>query len=113
MATTEDIEKDQYDKIHSLTARMEQLTGAVDVSNQINLELMKLLKKALCYMFWIIVFLIGAIIYGAIGKDGFYAVRQSIPIPENIPTRTPTAALPWHNDFDKGVPIRREDAAAA
>ena len=75
MPTNAEIEKDQYEKINALTGRVEQLVGAVDVANQINLELMKLIKKALCYMFWIIVFLICAIIYGAIGKDGFYAVR--------------------------------------
>lgn len=81
-----DIEKDQYEKIHALTSKMEQLTGAVDVANQINIELMKLLKKALCYEFWVIVLLIGAIIYGAIGKEGFYAVR-SLKNPVAIDTR--------------------------
>jgi len=70
------IEKDQYEKIHALTSSVDQLRGAVDVANQINIELMKLLKKALCYEFWVIVLMIGAIIYGAIGKEGFYAVRS-------------------------------------
>lgn len=87
------VEKDQYEKINTLTSKVEQLTGAVDVANQINLELMKLLKKALCYMFWVIVFLIGAIIYGAIGKDGFYAVRGTIPMPSQ--SVVSQDAIPW------------------
>jgi len=80
MATNDDVHSDLYTKINALTSQQQQLIGAMDVQNQINIELMKLLKKALCYEFWIIVLLIGAIIYGAIGKDGFYAVR-SIPNP--------------------------------
>lgn len=97
MPTKEEIEKDQYEKINALTGRVEQLVGAVDVANQINLELMKILKKAIFYMFLIIVFLIGAIIYGAIGKEGFYAVRQTVPIPSS----GKDAAIPWFNDFDR------------
>lgn len=98
MAAHDEIEKDQYDKINSLTSRVEQLAGAVDISNQMNAQLIGLLKKALCYMFWIIVFLIGAIIYGAIGKDGFYAVRGSIPMPQQ--SVVSQDAIPW-NDKSK------------
>lgn len=71
------IERDQYKKIHTLADKVEQLTGVVRTSNEINLQLVGLMKKALMYMFWIIVLLIGTVIYGAIGKEGFYAVRHA------------------------------------
>lgn len=83
MPTNSEIEKDQYDKINTLTGRVEQLVGAVDVANQINLELMKLLKKALAYEFWVIIILIAALVYGAIGEKGLYSVRQVIPVPSS------------------------------
>lgn len=76
--TTDPVEQDQYRKIHNLADKVEQLTGVVKASNEINLQLVELMKKALMYMFWIIVFLIGTVIYGAIGKEGFYAVRHSV-----------------------------------
>lgn len=76
--TTDPVEQDQYRKIHNLADKVEQLTGVVKASNDINLQLVELMKKALMYMFWIIVLLIGTVIYGAIGKEGFYAVRHSV-----------------------------------
>ena len=102
MPSNAEIEKDQYEKINTLTGRVEQLVGAVDVANKINLELMKLLKKALSYEFWVILFLIAALVYGAIGKDGLFAVRQAVPLPTCPPSgEQQTMLVPWHNDFDK------------
>lgn len=89
-------DEQQDERINKLTARVEQLTGAVDVSNQMNLQLIALLKKALFYMFLIIVFLIGAIIYGAIGKDGFYAVRPTFPTTAYHPHGGDI--IPWSDD---------------
>lgn len=82
-AAQDPIERDQYKKIHSLADKVEQLTGVVRVSNEINLQLVGLMKKALLYMFWIIVLLIGTVIYGAIGKEGFYAVRHAHDLVDN------------------------------
>ena len=108
MATRDDIEKDQYDKISHLAAevetnngRVEQLTASVDVSNQLIIKQMEQLasehKSAMTelrsmhdsyvkmtrYIFGmlgvIILFLIAALVYGAIGKDGLYAVGQTVP----------------------------------
>lgn len=88
-------DEQQDERINKLTARVEQLTGAVDVSNQMNQQLIALLKKALFYMFLIIVFLIGAIVYGAIGKEGFYAVRPTFPTTAYIPHG---GIIPWSDD---------------
>lgn len=105
MSTNHDaIEKDQYDKINSLVARVEGLTAAVGVSNQINIEMTRMLKKALSYEFWTIIVLIAALVYGAIGKDGLFAVRQAVPVP-NVPalphSDQQAVIAPWHNDFDR------------
>lgn len=97
MALRDNVEKDQYEKINALTSRVEQLTGSVDVSNQLVIKQMeqsaadhkaamselrsmhdsyaKMTKWIIGSLVSIILFLIGAIIYGAIGSDGFYAVR--------------------------------------
>lgn len=104
MSSNAEIEKDQYEKINDLRTSVDQLRGSVDVANQINIEHMKLLKKALSYEFHLILFLIAALVYGAIGKDGLFAVRQAVPIP-TYPTDQPsdqqTMIIPWHNDLEK------------
>lgn len=108
MASRDDIEKDQYDKISHLAeeieannGRVEQLTASVDVSNRLIVRQMEQSaedhKAAMAelrgmhdsyvkmtrYLFGmlgvIILFLIAALVYGAIGKDGLYAVRQTVP----------------------------------
>lgn len=106
MAQHDEIEKDQYDKIHELTKKVESLTGAVDVANQINIELSKLLKRALSYEFYVIIILIAALVYGAIGEKGLYSVRQFVPMPmQSIPTDDGTTdgavssvIFPWYGD---------------
>lgn len=100
----EEIEKDQYEKINGLTARVEGLVAAVDISNQINIEMLKQLRdqrdsfermthRVLWGAFAIILVLLAALIFGAIGKDGLFAVRDSMP--------KVALAAPWHNDLDK------------
>lgn len=79
MATHDEIEKDQYQQIHSLAAEVHSLSGAVQVSNEINKQLVALMKKVFYCMFFIILVLIGALVYGAIGKDGLYSVRDTLP----------------------------------
>lgn len=100
MEQRNDIEADQYDKINKLASRVEQLTGVVDVSNQLNSKLLTLLTKVLYGSFIIILCLVGALIFGAIGKDGLFAVRNSLPIPERQ-QQSQNIAIPWHSDLDR------------
>ena len=72
----------QWKSINSLAAEVKSLSGTVEAQNQINSDLVALLKKALSYEFYVIVALIAALIYGAVGKEGLFAVRQSLPIPQ-------------------------------
>lgn len=111
----DEIEREQFDKINSLTARVEGLASAVDVSNDILVKQMnqnaadhsaamdkmqkmhdsyvKMTKYIIGLLFVVIFSLIGALIYGAIGKEGLHAVRETMP---NV-----VQAVPWHNDMDK------------
>ena len=72
----------QWKSINSLAAEVKTLSGTVDAQNNINADLVALLKKALSYEFYVILILIAAIVYGAIGREGLFAVRQSLPIPQ-------------------------------
>lgn len=114
-ARHDDIEKDQYDKINTLAAKVEGLTSAVDVSNNILIRqieqgavdhsaamdkmqkmhdsYVKMTKYIIGLLFIVIFSLIGALIYGAIGKEGLRAVRETMP---NV-----VQAVPWHNDMDR------------
>lgn len=121
MAQHDEIERDQYEKINALTAevktnngKVEQLTASVDVSNQLVIRQMeqsaadhkasmvelrsmhdsyvKLTKYIVGILALIIVMLICALVYGAIGERGLFAVRDSMP---------KVAAAPWHNDMDR------------
>lgn len=76
---SEDIEKDQYDKINGLTAEVRELAGAVQVSNNINGELVKLLRRVLSGAFWVIVLLVLALLYATLGPDGYKAIRETLP----------------------------------
>ena len=91
MATHDEIERDQYEQIHSLAAEVHSLSGAVQVSNEINKQLVALMRKVFYCMFFIIVILIGALIYGAIGKDGLFSVRDTLPVSAPIQAN----AEPW------------------
>lgn len=73
----------QWACIGDLTAEVKVLSGTVSAQNDTNKDLVKLLKKALSYEFYVILVLIAALVYGAIGKDGLFAVRQTIPLPAN------------------------------
>ena len=86
MAQRDDIEKDQYDKINGLTAEVRELAGAVQVSNNINGELLKLLRRVLSGAFWVIVLLVLALLYAANGPDGYRAIRETLPNIPGVPT---------------------------
>ena len=105
----------QWKVINSLAARVEGLSSAVDVSNDILIKQMEqsakdheaamtkmqamhdsyvtMTKYIIGLLFLVIFSLIGAIIYGAIGKQGLFAVRDSMP--------KVALAIPWHNDLDR------------
>lgn len=72
----------QWKSINSLAAEVKSLSGTVDAQNKIITDLVALLKKALSLEFYVILILIAALVYGAIGKEGLFAVRQSLPIPQ-------------------------------
>ena len=111
----DEIEANQWKVINGLAARVEGLSSAVDVSNDILLKQLvqnaeehkaaiaelrrmhdsyvTMTKYIICLLFLVIFALIGAIIYGAIGKQGLFAVRDSMP--------KVALAIPWHNDLDR------------
>lgn len=96
MSTNDDIHKDLYDKFHGLADTVGKLTGAVEASNEINIALIGVLKKVLVGAFLIIIVLILALIFGALGPNGFNAVTEKMP---TLPLTSD--AIPAHNDFDK------------
>lgn len=97
------VEADQYAKIEVLTKSVSELTGAVSVLNKTNTDLVSLLKKALTYEFYTILILIAALVYGAIGKEGLYSVRQIVPVPNGAPVDLPhtdgVSVIPWNDDL--------------
>ena len=84
----------QWKSINALVAEVKSLSGTVEAQNKINSDLVTLLRKALSYEFYVILILIAALVYGAIGKEGLFAVRQSLPIPQRDDGDTTTMAQP-------------------
>lgn len=78
MSINDDIHRQLFDKVNALTESLAKVRGEVAAQNEINGDLVKLLKRALSYEFWTIIVLIAALVYGAIGKDGLFAVRQAV-----------------------------------
>lgn len=79
MPSDAEIEKDQYEQIHSLAAEVHELAGEVKASNDINKELIKLMRRESNGKFCIIALLIAALIYGALGENGFNAIMRKSP----------------------------------
>lgn len=71
----EEIHRDLYSRMNETDRKLSNLIGQNSIIVEQNKQLIDLLKSALKYMFVIIVILILALIYGAIGKDGFNAVK--------------------------------------
>lgn len=93
MSINDDIHKQLFDKINAATNELALVRGQMEAQNKINGDLVRLLKLVLWGAFVIILILLGALIFGAIGKDGLFAVRDSMP--------KVAQAIPWHNDFDR------------
>lgn len=95
MPTSDEIENDQYHRINDLTEKVGELSGAVEVSNVINGELVKLLRRQQNGAFLLILILILALLYATIGAEGYKAVRETLAhIPKNGIVYTPICAPP-------------------
>ena len=93
-----------------LSSRLNTLESKVDETNgylrgvvESNEKLITLLERrdttmgrVLWALLVLLLFAIGVIAFGAIGKEGMHSVRQTLP---NLPPQS--AAIPAHNDFDK------------
>lgn len=79
MAEDFKVEQDQYDKINRLTGELRELSGQVRQTNSHIAQLVSLLKQTLLSLFVIILILIGAVIYGALGEKGFNSVTERLP----------------------------------
>ena len=111
MAKTHDeIHAEMFGRINTLESKVDNtngyLRGVVESNEKIikqNDRLIGLIEKrdaAQGRVIWalllLILFALGVIAFGAIGKEGMHSVRQTLP------TMPQTAdAIPAHNDFDK------------
>lgn len=78
--THEEIHDDLYDKYNALLEKVGECVGAVTSSNEINRDLIGLLRKVLVGAFIVILLLIFTLIFGALGERGFHAVTNKVPI---------------------------------
>ena len=108
MATGHDLEHAKiYGRINKLESKVDEtngyLRGVVESNERIvavNSKLISLLEKrdttmwrVVCILAGITMLSLGALVYGAIGKDGLFSVRQILPTND-------LAILP-QNDLDK------------
>ena len=92
-----------FKKVNDLEADQSETKGYLKAIVEQNEKLIGLLTKSQSHLKhalvlgWMFAFMcLGALIYGAIGKEGLYSVRRTLP---NLPPQS--AAIPAHNDFDK------------
>lgn len=88
----EAINADLYGRLNGLESKYDETNGYLRGVVESNERLIKLFARALYLLSVITLLSLGAIIFGAIGKDGLYSVRQVIPSTQD--------AIPAHNDFD-------------
>ena len=88
-----------FGRLNSLESKVDETNGYLRGVVESNEKLIVLLTKSQSHMKhalilgWTFAFMcLGALIYGAIGKEGLYSVRQTLPT---------TTAIPAHNDLDK------------
>ena len=102
MATNDEVHRELFTKVGTLTNSVAELSGAVSVLNKTNTDLVALLKKALSYEFYTILILIAALVYGAIGEKGFVTIRETIPTPfSNSDDDHASVIAPWYNDQNR------------
>lgn len=99
-----------FGRLNSLESKVDEtngyLKGVVESNEKMlaqNDKLIALLERrdttqnrVIWALFILLLFSVGVIAFGAIGKEGMHSVRQTLP---NLPQQS--AAIPAHNDFDK------------
>lgn len=98
MPTHDDIHADLYEKLNANTAEVKELTGAVRVLTRQNERFFEMIEKKdtqyiaeldkkdkaqgriVIALFVMLAFMLAALVYGAIGRDGLHAVRETVPI---------------------------------
>lgn len=90
MATNDEIHRDLYDKVNANTNAVTALAAQVTANNERFGELLELVERdmknrhrEILALILFALFLVGIIGYGAVGKDGLYTVRQTVPIAAN------------------------------
>ena len=98
-----------FGRLNSLESKVDEtngyLKGVVESNEKLfaqNDKLIALLERrdttqnrVLWALLVLLLFAVGVIAFGAIGKEGMHSVRQTLPaMPQS-------AAIPAHNDFDK------------
>ena len=92
-----------FGRLNSLESKVDETNGYLKGVVESNEKLITLLERrdttmgrVLWALLVLLLFAIGVIAFGAIGKEGMHSVRQALP---NLPSQS--AAIPAHNDFDK------------
>ena len=101
----DEIHADIYGRVNALESKIDETNGYLRGVVESNEKLITLLEKrdtTLNRVIWallvILLFSLGVIAFGAIGKDGMHSVRQTLPtIPQTAD------AIPVHNDIDKWI----------
>lgn len=66
-------------RFNSIEGKVDELNGYLKGVVESNQRLISLFTKAMYVISFIAVMAVGAVIFGAIGKDGMHSVRQIIP----------------------------------
>ena len=92
-----------FGRLNSLESKVDETNGYLRGVVESNEKLITLLERrdttmgrVLWALLILLLFAIGVIAFGAIGKEGMHSVRDTLP---KMPTTT--WAVPAHNDFDK------------
>lgn len=92
-----------FGRLNSLESKVDETNGYLRGVVESNEKLITLLERrdttmgrVLWALLVLLLFAIGVIAFGAIGKEGMHSVRDTLP-------KMPTTAwvIPTHNDFDK------------
>lgn len=99
--------KGLYERMNRTDAQMSALTARLEASMAQNEKLITILRRALNYLFAVVLILLGTLVYGALGKEGFFAVRQGITGKDPQPISADNGArdLRW---FLRSIPPQAE-----
>lgn len=103
MATQAQINQQLSSRLNTLESKVDETNGYLRGVVESNEKLISLLerrdttmRRVLWALLILLLFTIGVIAFGAIGKEGMHSVRQTLPA---MPQQS--VAIPAHNDFDK------------